>query len=123
MTRSREFKLGKGMFWDNFTAISLAPRVIENLVREGAVWTTGDAVAVVRIGKEGNETWNQVCFLGGGKKAAVTLARHIMSIPTKGSNLRRFVFVPHRSPLIGALRKAGFEREFSMVLFERSANG
>jgi GNAT superfamily N-acetyltransferase len=123
LAESDEFRLGRGVFWDNFTAVSLTPRVIDDLLRRGSIWTADDAVAIFRVGKEGNETWKQVCFVGGAKEGVLPLVRQVLSLPAEGKNFRRFVFVPQGSPIIGALKQAGFEREFSMILFERSAKG
>ncbi len=119
---SREFRLGSGVFWHDFAATSLTPAVVEKLLAEGAVWNSGEAVAVTRIGGEGSGIWEEVCFLGGPVEDAMPLARALVGREKKANE--RYVFVPQKSPLIGALRRQGFARNFSMVLFERkAANG
>jgi GNAT superfamily N-acetyltransferase len=118
---SREFKLGTGKYWDNLSAISLTKKTIAQLVREGSVWVSGDAVGVSKMGGEGIEKWRQVCFVGGGTEGAMRIVEHAFSLERKRKGLRKFVFLPHGSKLITALRKDGFKLDFSMVLFERRA--
>lgn len=117
--KSKEYRLGKGVFWHEYKAASLTPEVVARLVKEGAVWTFGDAVAVTREGGEGGGKWEEYCFLGGPVKDAVTLLDSVMGW-RKGASVR-WVFVPQGSPLIHALRSRGFERDYALVLFERSA--
>ena len=119
---SKEYTLGAGVMWDSFTAISLTDKVIASNVRDGSVFMSDGAVAVARPGREGKEVWNQICFLSGKADPAVRLVRHIFG--TKGRADWKIVFVPQRSPLVGALRRGGMKRSFSLVLFERkAANG
>jgi len=116
---SREYRLAAGIFWHNWSAAALAPEVVRKLVEEGAVWKAGRAIAVTREGGEGREKWEQVCFIGGPPSDAVRLVKSLV-----GRNRRvaeRWVFVPQGSPLIHLLRKEGYRRDFSMVLFERRA--
>ena len=119
----REFALGRGVFWHDFTAAALSPLVVRGLLKEGAVWRSGRAMAVTRTGGEGEGgVWEEICFLGGPQEDAMRLVGALL-----GRNPRareRWVFVPRGSPLIHSLRLAGFERNFSMILFERRvANG
>src|SRR5712692_453925 len=120
--RTKEYRLGKGVFWHNWTATSMSPKVVRDLLAEGAVWRGGEAFAVVREGGEGGERWEEVCFLGGPEEDALNLVRSQV-----GGNSRiakRWVFLPQKSPLIHKLRAEGFVRDFSMILFERrAANG
>jgi GNAT superfamily N-acetyltransferase len=121
ITESKEFKLGSGMYWDNLSAIGLTKETLLKLVDDGSVWTSGGAIGVSRLGGEGSERWRQVCFLGGDAEGAGRIVKHVFSFERGGKDLRRFVFLPHGSKLITALRKDGFRRDFSMVLFERRA--
>ena len=79
----------------------------------------GDALAIARPGGERNESWRQVCFLTGGDQGAVRLARYIFLGGERMEAERCFAYLPQGSPLIGALRKAGFERDYSLILFQR----
>jgi GNAT superfamily N-acetyltransferase len=116
---SREYTLGTGVFWHDFAAAALTPDVTRGLAEEGALWRLGNAVAVTREGGEGSEIWEEVCFLGGPVLEANRLVRSLIGRNRKAS--KRWVFLPQGSPLIRALRKGGFERNFSMILFERRA--
>jgi hypothetical protein len=116
---SKEFKLGHGVFWHDFGAASLTPDVVRRLVQEGEVWRHEDAVAVARTGGEGAEVWEEVCFVGGPLGDALELVK-ALSGRLKGA-AERWVFVPHGSPLVHALRQSGFKRNFSHILFERNA--
>ncbi|MBI3841216.1 MAG: GNAT family N-acetyltransferase [Thaumarchaeota archaeon] len=118
---SREYRLGSGVYWDAFSAAALTPATIERLVDEGSVWLGGDSVGVVRVGGEGKDLWHQVCFLGGGPGNAKELVGHILAQKMKPRPARRFVYLPQRSPLIGALRREGFENWGSLILFESRA--
>lgn len=119
---STEFRLGSGVFWHDFTAASLTPQVVRRLVDEGAVWRLGHAVAVAREGGKGSGIWEEVCFIGGPARDSIKLARSLVGRNTKAEE--RWVFVPQGSPLVHALRTGGFERSWSMILFERrAANG
>lgn len=117
---SREWRLGSGVFWDDYTAAALTPEVVRGLVVEGAVWRQGEAVGVTRLG--GGGAWEQVCFVGGAPSDAVPLVRFLIGRERTASE--RWAFVPQGSPIIRGLRQGGFRRNFSMILFEhRTANG
>jgi hypothetical protein len=118
---SREFRLGSGVFWDAFTAASLNPSVIKNLVGEGSVWIADESIAVARLGGEGGETWRQVCFLTGKGDTPVKLVRHVFGLKKEGKAARRIVYLPQGSHLIGTLRREGFSWLTSLILFERAA--
>jgi GNAT superfamily N-acetyltransferase len=118
IVRSREYRLGGGVFWHDFGAASLTPEVVESLVGAGSVWRHEEAVAVAREGGEGGEVWKQVCFIGGSPEDALVLARALLG-GRRGA--RRWLFVPQGSPIVHALRDGGFRREFSNILFERRA--
>ncbi|MDG6909804.1 MAG: GNAT family N-acetyltransferase [Nitrososphaerota archaeon] len=115
---STEYRLGHGVFWHNFGAASLTPEVVGVLAREGAVKRLGRAVAVVRTGGVGPGLWEEVGFIGGPPGDAVELAR---AVTGRKEATERWVFLPQGSPIIGALREAGFKRSHSNILFERMA--
>ena len=121
MRRSKEFQMGGGVMWDSFTAWSLTPEVIERQVRNGSVFVSDEAVGIVGPGREGNEVWSQICFLCGEPKAAVQIAKHAFGAIGKAD--WKLAYLTQGTPLVGAFRSAGFKRSFSMVLFERRANG
>jgi GNAT superfamily N-acetyltransferase len=118
---SREFRLGSGVFWDAFMAASLSPSVIEKLVGEGSVWTASESVAIARLGGEGSQTWRQVCFLTGKGDEPVRMVRHVFGLKSRVKTTRRIIYLPQGSRLIGTLRRAGFSRLTSLILFERTA--
>jgi GNAT superfamily N-acetyltransferase len=120
--RAKEFKLGSGVFWHDYAAITLTTGTVGKLISEGSVWRSGGAVAVAREGGGGSEVWEEVCFIGGPVADSMKLVRFLIG-RRKGAT-ERSVYVPHRSPIISALRKQGYRRNFSMILFERrAANG
>lgn len=119
MRSTKEFGLGGGVYWHDFTAASLNPHTVSRLVKEGVVWTRGRAVAVAKRGGERDRIWEQMSFIGGPPEEAMGLLRYLLG-RVKGAS-ERWVFLPQRSPIIHALRQAGFRRHFSMVLFEHSA--
>jgi len=116
---AKEFQLGGGVFWHDFTAASLTQDVVSDLLAEGAIWRMGNAVAVIRAGGEGEGGWEEVCYLGGPVSDSTGLVKALVGRDRSASE--RFVFVPQGSPIISALRKEGYSRNFSMVLFERRA--
>ena len=119
---AKEFELGSGVFWHDFTAASLTEDVVTSLLAEGVVWRVGDALAVSRTGGEGEGVWEEICYLGGPVPDSIRLVKALVG-RNRGVS-ERFVFVPQKSPVIPALRKEGYTRNFSMILFERiSANG
>jgi GNAT superfamily N-acetyltransferase len=121
ITESRDFKLGSGVLWDAFAAMSLSPSIIKRLVREGSVWVTGESVAVAMLGGEGGESWRQVCFVTGKGDGPVKLVRHVFGLKNRKRTTRRIIYLPQGSRLIGTLRRAGFSRLASLILFERPA--
>lgn len=121
ITESREFRLGSGVFWDAFKATSLSQPVIKNLVGKGCIWTTGKSAVIGRVGGEGGEAWKQVCFLTGEAGEALKLVRHVFGQEGMVKTTRRIIYLPQGSKLIGTLRKAGFSRLTSLILFGRSA--
>jgi len=121
---SREFRIGSGVMWDTFAARGLSPKVIEENLRAGHIFTSGDGVAVARQGGERDESWNQVCFVTGDDEEAVRLVEYVFGSKGMKDPERCFAYLPQGSRLIGALRRSGFERDYSLVLFEkRPANG
>ena len=115
--RSREFALGAGVFWHDFTAAALSDAMVERLLDRGEVWRLGQAVAVAREGGEGSERWEQVCFVGGPPPDAARLVGAILSEDQSAEE--RWAFLPQKSPLIHSLRTMGYVREFALILFER----
>ncbi len=120
--QTKEYQLGRGVFWHNWTATSMSPKVVKDLLAEGAVWRNGNAVAVVREGGEGIQRWEELCFIGGPEAEAWDLLKSLFGRNAGVTN--RWAFLPQKSPLIHRLRAEGFVRNFSMILFERrAANG
>ncbi len=116
---SREFRTGAGVFWHDFTAAALTAEVVRRLAERGELWRVGRAVAVAKIGGEGPGAWEEICFVGGQPHDAIALVKSLVGRNKKVAE--RWVFVPHGSPLIHELREEGYERNFSMILFERRA--
>jgi len=122
LREEKEFRLGAGVFWHDFTAASLTEDVVSRLLAVGAVWRIGDALAVARVGGEGEGRWEEICYLGGPVSESAKLAKALVGRERKATE--RFVFVPQGTPVITGLRKAGYGRNFAMILFERrAANG
>lgn len=115
---SREYRLGRGVFWHGYTAASLTPGVIRSLVKEGAVWTFGEAVAVTREYGE-RWIWEELCFVGGPVEDALKLVDSVIGWSRRARV--RWVFLPQGSPIIHGLRTKAFRRNYSGVLFERLA--
>jgi len=116
---SREYRLGRGALWDGFAAMSLTPDVVEGMLTEESVYVSDGAVAIRRPGREGKEIWNQIGYISGEAARAMDLVDTIFAM--EGKFDWRFVMVPQGSPLVGALRRHGYRRSFSNVLFERKA--
>jgi GNAT superfamily N-acetyltransferase len=122
IVRTKEYQLGTGVYWHDWTATSMSHKVVRELLKEGAFWRNGEAIAIVRDGSEGGERWEEVCFLGGPEGDAWKLLESLVGRNAEAT--RRWVFLPQKSPLIHRLREGGFVRNFSMILFERrAANG
>lgn len=120
--RSSEFQLGAGMYWHDFAVASLTPKVFAGLVDRGAVYRLGGAVAVVDVGGEGFETWEEIGFICGPVADSAKLVKSALG-RVKGADAR-WAFIPQRSRLIASLRRAGFTRSFSQIVYERkAANG
>ena len=117
---SREFRISSGVMWDTFAAMALTRQMIARAVGKGEVFLTDGALAIVVEGAEGPGSWRQVGFLTGEGKAAVRLVRHFFGMKGRKAD-RRFVYAPQGSTVIGALRRAGLKRDFSLILFERRA--
>lgn len=119
IVKSKEYRLGRGVFWESFSVISLTPESIARCVERGSVYISGEGVAIGRIGGEGRGVWRQVCFLAGPPQDAVKLVRHIFGRRERRRTTRRMVYLPQGSPLASALREAGIKRRSSYFLFER----
>ena len=121
---SRDFRLGSGVMWDTFAAIALTGNVVTRALSRGDAYVYGDAVAIARPSGAEREYWRQVCFLAGEGDDAVRIMRHVFWRKERFRTARRIVYVPKGSALIGKLRDAGMERDYSLILFERgAANG
>ena len=118
---SREFRLGSGVYWDSYEATSLTPSIVKKLVREGAVWTSGESVGVATLGGARDRTWRQVGFLTGTGDGPMKLVRHVLGLKEAAETARRMVWIPQGSRIIAALRRAGFSRHGTQILFERTA--
>ncbi|MDG6985363.1 MAG: GNAT family N-acetyltransferase [Nitrososphaerota archaeon] len=118
MKAQREYRLGRGVYWHGWAAAALYPRVVEKLVAESRVARLGDALAVVGRGGKGSGTRAEIGFLGGPPAEAAKLAASVLG---RSGAEERIVFVPQRSPIIRELRKSGFRRRLSNILFERKA--
>jgi GNAT superfamily N-acetyltransferase len=118
---SREFTLGSGVMWDTFAANALTRKVIARALGDGEVYLAEGALGVAMSGGEGTEAWRQVGFLTGDEKGVVRLVRHFFGLREKRKPSRRLVYVPQGSRVIGALRRAGMKRDFSLILFELKA--
>jgi len=118
---SREFRLGSGVYWDSYEAKSLSPSIIKKLVREGAVWTSGESVGVATLGGARDRTWRQVGFLTGTGDGPMKLVRHVLGLKEATEAARRMVWIPQGSRIIRTLRRAGFSRHGTQILFERTA--
>jgi GNAT superfamily N-acetyltransferase len=118
ITSSQEFALGSGVMWDTFAAVELTPGVIRKALTQRRVYSVKTALAIAKEGGEG-EVWNQVCFVTGTGEGVIRLAKHIFSGNGKRKADWRLVYLPQGSSLIGEMRRAGFEREFSHVLYSR----
>jgi len=121
ITGSREFRLGSGVYWDTYEATSLSPPIIKKLVREGSVWITGESVGVATFGGERDGTWRQVGFLTGTGEGPMKLVRHVIGLSGTAEAARRMVWIPQGSRIIASLRKAGFSRHGTQILFELKA--
>ncbi|HME18524.1 MAG TPA: GNAT family N-acetyltransferase [Nitrososphaerales archaeon] len=118
---SREFRLGSGVMWDTFAAKALTRKVIARALGDGGVYLADGALGVAMGGGEGTESWKQVGFLTGDDKGVVGIVKHFLGLKGKGRTTRRLVYVPQGSRVIGALRRAGMKRDFSLILFESKA--
>ncbi len=118
---SREFRLGSGVMWDTFAAIGLTRDTVAREIRRGDVYRKGEALAILKGGGERDEAWRQVCFLTGEGEDAVDLVRYAFGRKEKMRTERSLAYMPQGSKLIGGLRDTGFERFYSLILFERRA--
>lgn len=121
MKKTAEYRLGNGVFWHDWGAAALKPRVVQRMVERGDVLRLGDAVAVAWKSGEGGRPWPEIGFLGGPPSDAAKLVKFILG---QAKTRRGYVFLPQGSPIIHELRRSGFRRSFSNILFERkSAKG
>lgn len=118
MKAHHEYKLGRGVYWQNWGAAALYPRVVEELVARGAVARLGDAIAVVGRGGQGGRMQAEIGFLGGPPAEAAKLAASALG---RSGAREQLVFIPQGSPIIRELRRSGFTRRLSNILFERKA--
>jgi len=119
--KSREFKLGSGVFWDSFAAKSLDSSMVKGLIRDQSVWIKDESVAIAKVGREEGIGWRQVCFLAGNDDGPLKLVSHVFGLKVKGRTSLRLVYMPQGSRMIGILRRSGFVRWSSLILFQRTA--
>jgi len=115
---SREYKVGGGVYWDGFSATALKPAVIARLIRGGSVYLSEGAVAISRLGGEGEAGWRQVCFVAGAPEGATTLLKHAYGKKEATRTTWKLAYMPQGSHLVAALRGMGMKRSWSLVLFE-----
>ena len=118
---SKEYGLGAGVYWDVSAAVRLNPEVLAALIEGGSVFRSDGAVALARIGSQGGEFWNQICFLTGRPDAAARLVKHLLG-RRQGVEIGWTVaYLPRGSPLAGTLRGVGMKKTQSLLLFEGRA--
>lgn len=122
VSKSREFKLGAGVYWDGFSATGLTRETLAALVEEGHVFMTDGALAIAKLGGEGAGVWRQVCFLTGEPSGAARVVKHVFGKPERAKTTWRLVYVPKGSRLTAALKKIGLKRSWPLVLYEIKAS-
>ena len=122
ISKSEEFRLARGVYWDSFVVPSLDRDALADLIKKGYVFSTKDskgnsAIAICGPVKEGNEVWQQMSFLCGKPALCRRLVSHLLqdSGPKKDE---KYVFLPKGSRLSKTVREIGMKKEFQMVLFE-----
>jgi hypothetical protein len=123
LERSREYRLGAGLYWDVFSAVSLTAEVVDGLIREGSIFHTGGGIAIAKIGGEGGEVWRQICFVSGTPDAAEMLVRHVFGMHGQARINRKLAYMPQGSSLISVMREIGLKRTWPLVLFEKRTSG
>jgi GNAT superfamily N-acetyltransferase len=116
---SKEFKRGRGVYWEGFRAISLKPGILRRRVLEGSVYIVGSAIAMSKRVSEGAEAYQQIGFACGDTKDMSRLISHLFSRTTAKVAPERILCAPNGSNLAIAARKSGLARWFSLILFER----
>ena len=115
---SKEYRLGAGVYWDVSAAVKLNPEVLAALIEGGSVFRSEGAVAVARIGSQGGELWNQICFLTGKPDAAARLVKHLLGRKQEVKMGWTVAYLPRGSPLAGTLKGVGLKKTQSLLLFE-----
>jgi len=118
---SREFRLGGGVFWDGFRAVSLNEKTIRRLVRERRALMSGSAVAFFKRGTEGDEPFTQVCFACGDYRDVVNIIRRVFRRERGRRKVLRYLSAPTGSPLAEFARRAGLRHWSTFILFQRKA--
>jgi GNAT superfamily N-acetyltransferase len=118
---SKECRLGAGVYWDVSAAVRLNPEVLAALIEGGSVFRSEGAVAVARIGSQGGELWNQICFLTGRPDAAARLVKHLLGRKQEVKIGWTVAYLPRGSPLAGTLEGVGMKKTQSLLLFEGRA--
>jgi ribosomal protein S18 acetylase RimI-like enzyme len=117
---SKEYRAGAGVYWDAFTATKLGREQLLKLAGQGSVLVCEGAVAVAKLGGEGNDVWRQVCFAGGRPEGVAKLVAHIFGRREALKTSWKLSFTPQGSPMIASVRGLGLRRSWSLVLFEKS---
>ena len=118
---SKEYRLGADVYWDVSAAARLTLRVLVGLIEGGSVFRSDGAVAVARIGSQGGELWNQICFLMGRPDAAARLVKHLLGKKVEIKVGWTVAYLPRGSLLAGTLKGIGMKKTQSLVLFESGA--
>ena len=121
LLKSRDYARYSGLVCASWTCISLTREVFSRWVKAGGVVVSDGAAALVRRGREGKEEWNEVCFLSGRTPAAMDIVRRMASAGPSRRDI--YVIVPVGSRYAGPLRRLGFRRSTSLVIFEKSVKG
>jgi hypothetical protein len=101
--------------------VRLNPEVLAALIEGGSVFRSEGAVAVARIGSQGGELWNQICFLTGRPDAAARLVKHLLGRKQEVKIGWTVAYLPRGSPLAGTLEGVGMKKTQSLLLFEGRA--
>ena len=115
---SEEFRIGGGVFWDGFRAISINEKTVRTLVKERRALVSGDAVAFFKRGAEGDEPFTQIGFACGDYNGVRNLIRHIFRTE-RGKRVLRYLNAPTGSPLAGFAKRAGLNHWSTFILFQR----
>lgn len=114
---SREFRLGAGVYWDGFAATSITEETLGGLADGGNVFVTEGAVAIGKVGGEGNDRWKQICFLEGENEGTAILAEHVLGVKEPFRTSMKIAYVPKGSKMGSVLKGIGLKRRWPLTLF------